>query len=102
MTYSPGNRLRSQVCDGQFIVVRAPAAEVDLRCGGQPLVPLDAAKTERLSPEGESTEQPQLGKRYTDAGGDLELLVTKTAGFALTADGEQLALLQSKPLPSSD
>jgi len=102
MAYTPGTRLRSQVCDGQFIIVRAAAGDADLACGGRPVVPLDAPESPRLEGDQATAEQLQLGKRYTNAAGDLEVLVTKSAAFALTLDGEPLVMLQSKPLPSSD
>ena len=44
----------------------------------------------------------QLGKRYTDAAGALEILVTKR-GDGTLADGDRpLSLKEAKPLPSSD
>jgi hypothetical protein len=34
----PGARFRSAVCDTEVIVIKAPAAQVDLRAGGQPML----------------------------------------------------------------
>ena len=39
MQLKAGSRLQSAVCDTQAIVVRAPKDDVDLRCGGHPMVP---------------------------------------------------------------
>ena len=102
MEYRPGTRLRSQVCDGQFIIVRAPAEPTELRCGGHPLIDLGAEPEPGLTPVETAGERPPLGKRYTRGAGDLEVLVTKPAGYPLSAGEETLVLLESKPLPSSD
>jgi hypothetical protein len=40
-----GTRLQSQVCDTQVIVVRAADSLDDLRCGGHPMVAMDADKS---------------------------------------------------------
>ena len=37
MELKPGQRLASAVCDTEVVVVKAPAADVDLRCGGHPM-----------------------------------------------------------------
>ena len=34
MDLKPGTRLASAVCETEVVVVKAPAADVDLRCGG--------------------------------------------------------------------
>src|ERR687891_466885 len=36
MRLRPGQRLRSAVCDAEVVVVRAPAVEVQVGCGGAP------------------------------------------------------------------
>ena len=38
MELKPGTKLMSAVCETQVIVVRAPAVEVELGCGGAPLI----------------------------------------------------------------
>ena len=44
MQLKAGVRLKSVVCTTEVIVVRVPKEDVDLRCGGQPMVPVgDAA-----------------------------------------------------------
>ena len=40
-----GTRLASQVCDTQVIVVRSADSLDDLRCGGAPMVALDAERS---------------------------------------------------------
>jgi hypothetical protein len=44
----------------------------------------------------------QIGKRYVNAAGDLELLCTKPGRGSLGAQGALLGLKAAKPLPSSD
>ena len=102
MTYTPGTRLRSQVCDGQFIIVRAAPGDADLTCGGRPVIALDAPDQPRLDADPSTAAELQLGKRYTNSAGEVEVLVTKPAAFGLALGGEPLVMLQSKPLPSSD
>ena len=97
----PGVRLRSAVCDTEVVVIAAPAAEVTLSCGGAPLLEegqeADASVT--LETGGDGT---QLGKRYTDEDGVLELLCVKPGAGALAANVVALFLKGAKPLPSSD
>jgi hypothetical protein len=97
-----GARYRSQVCTTEIIVVRAPATEVDLRCGGQPVViastPADTVRTQEADES--LLGGTVMGKRYAD--GDLEVLAVKAGSGSLTADGRPLTIKASKPLPSSD
>ena len=44
----------------------------------------------------------QLGKRYVNAEGDLELLCTKPGKGSLACDGVALSIKGAKPLPASD
>lgn len=100
MELKPGLRLRSQVCSTELIVVR-PAA-VDLTCGGPPVIPIGDDPDAGLSIEPAFSSGNQLGKRYTDDSGALEILVTKR-GDGTLADGDRpLPLKEAKPLPSSD
>ena len=97
---SAGLRLRSQVCPTEIVVVRAAAA--DLTCGGHPMIPIGDDPAAGLTPDPALSGGNQLGKRYTNAEGDLEVLVTKP-GDATIADGAAPLLLKAaKPLPSSD
>ncbi len=101
MKLKPGTRLRSAVCDTQVMVVAAPDAETEVTCGGHPLIALDAEPLAgaTLSGDGDGT---QVGKRYVNEAGDLELLCTKPGEGSLAADGQALGLKGAKPLPSSD
>jgi hypothetical protein len=101
MNISTGSRLRSAVCDTEVIVVRA-AADHDLCCGGQPMLPLSENPPVGPPLEPRFAEGTALGKRYTNAAGDLEILCTKPGAGSLSIGEEQLVPKEAKPLPSSD
>lgn len=98
----PGARFRSSVCDVEVIVIKAPASEADLRCGGQQMLPVGAERPEGATPEAGFDTGTQLGKRYTDETGDLELLCTKGGTSSLSVGDVVLHIKDAKPLPSSD
>lgn len=101
MDLKPGTRLRSQACSAEVIVVRPPDREVDLRCGGAPMVPMDGPVEEHPL-DAAASEGTLLGKRYADGGTGIELLCTKAGQGSLSLDGAPLLLKDAKPLPSSD
>jgi hypothetical protein len=100
---SVGQRLRSQVCTTEVIVVRAPDHPVELTCGGHPMARDPAigagAANGASSASGGGT---QLGKRYVDEPAGLEVLCVKPGSGALAADGRHLTLKSARPLPASD
>jgi hypothetical protein len=100
----PGSRLRSQVCTTEVIVVRPPADDIDLTCGGAPMVEVGSEVAEGGTPAPGLDSGTLLGKRYTtdDAEGTLELLATKGGDGTLAAGAVALVLKEAKPLPSSD
>ncbi len=104
MPIKPGLRLRSQVCTTEVIVIRSPAEDLDLRCGGEPLVELSADVAEGKSPSTGLDTGTRLGKRYTidNAEAAFELLVTKPGEGTLSLGDVPLVLKEAKPLPSSD
>ncbi|MFA6577113.1 MAG: hypothetical protein WCS84_16945 [Nocardioides sp.] len=95
-----GSRLRSQVDSTELIVVRAPADDLDLLIGGHPAIEISGVPTAGLTAE--PGEPALMGKRYTRAEGDLELLITKAGTTGLTIGATALHLKESKPLPASD
>jgi hypothetical protein len=99
----PGLRLRSQVCSTEVIVVRPPSDDLELSCGGKPMVELGTEVDDSAAPAPGLDTGSQMGKRYTteDESG-LELLVTKAGDGTLTARDVPLVLKDAKPLPSSD
>jgi len=100
MELTPGMKLRSGACEAQFIVVRAASGDLDLRCGGAPLLSGDEEGEAPLDPA--HAEGSLLGKRYADEEHGLELLCTKAGKGSLTLDGAPMGLKSAKPLPSSD
>lgn len=104
MPLKPGSRLRSQVCTTEVIVVRPPADDIDLTCGGAPMVEVGSEVAEGGTPAPGLDSGTLLGKRYTtdDAEGTLELLATKGGDGTLAAGAVALVLKEAKPLPSSD
>jgi hypothetical protein len=98
-----GMRLRSQVCSTEVIVVGSGAKPVELRCGGSPMVGLDAARSVDAEPEPRFSGGSKLGKRYTHPeDNSLEILVTKEGVGSLSDDQVELILRQARHLPASD
>jgi hypothetical protein len=98
----PGSRLRSAVCDTEVMIVAAPAGEVKLECGGAAMLEITTQRPAGGSPAAGASGGTQLGKRYVNAAGDLELLCTKPGKGSLAAGGQPLSLKEAKPLPASD
>lgn len=101
MHLKPGQRLASTVCDAEFVVVKAPDADVEVGCGGAPLVEA-GTDAERGAPDESIGDAALLGKRYADEELGLELLCSKAGSGAVTLNGAPLPLKGAKPLPSSD
>lgn len=101
MMLRSGQKLHSAVCDAQVVVVRAPATDVELGCGGAPLL-ADGEEAASATLDPSLGDGPQLGKRYADEESGLELLCTKPGTGALTLGGQPLAIKGAKPLPASD
>lgn len=94
----PGLRLRSQRCTVEVVVVRPGPGSGVLECGGEPMTTQDVT-----APPGTANEPGVLlGKRYTDASGTLEVLVTKAGVGPLSLDGAALTVKAARPLPASD
>jgi hypothetical protein len=100
-TLKAGSRWRSTVDTTEVIVVRAPAQDVSLQCGGAPMVD-PAAEVAAGTIDPAHAEGNQLGKRYVDDEVGLEVLCTKAGQGSLAVDGRRLGLKEAKPLPSSD
>lgn len=101
MQLKAGSRYRSTTCTGEFVVVKAPADDTDLRCGGEPVVSIDEAPGTG-SPAAGFNEGTLVGKRYTDESETLEVLITKAGAGSLSIGDTALAVKGAKPLPSSD
>ena len=97
-----GSRLRSAVCATEVMVVAAPDGEVDVRCGGVTMLAPGAEPESDASLSADHKAGTQLGKRYTNETGDLELLCTKPGEGSLSVGDAALTIKGAKPLPSSD
>jgi hypothetical protein len=100
MQLKPGLRLQSVACDTQVIVVRG-TGDVDVRCGGAPMVPADGA-IEHQSIDAAFAGGTLMGKRYADATSGVELLCTKPGAGSLSVGDVPVPTKDAKPLPSSD
>jgi hypothetical protein len=96
-----GTRLHSQACHTQVIVVKSAGSLDELRCGGAPMVPLDAGKSPEMTLDAAFADGAVMGKRYVDEGG-AEVLVTKGGAGTLSIGAIALSLKDAKPLPASD
>jgi hypothetical protein len=100
-TLKAGARLKSAVCDTQVMVIATPAGEVALTCGGAPMLEA-SANAARTPIDPDHKNGTQIGKRYVNADGSLELLCTKPGEGSLAVAGASLKLKEAKALPSSD
>jgi hypothetical protein len=101
MPLKAGGRFKSAVCETQVMVIKAPAGDHDLCCGGAPM--LGAAATAAggtLDPA--HAKETLIGKRYVNADESLELLCTKGGKGSLSLGAVALEVKQAKQLPSSD
>jgi hypothetical protein len=96
-----GSRWKSTVDMTEVLVIRGPKVDVDLRCGGHPMVVSgsDAAAAELDPARADGT---QIGKRYVDEELGLELLCSKAGRGTLAVGDQRLSLKDAKPLPASD
>jgi hypothetical protein len=93
--------LKSATCTTEVMVMKAPAGDVDLRCGGKAMLDIkDGGGGESVHPD--FATGTQLGKRYADAAGTLELLATKQGDGTLSLGEEPMGPLGAKSLPASD
>jgi hypothetical protein len=103
MKLKPGSRLRSQVDATEVIIVRPPAGDVVVACGGHPMIDAQAEPEPGLTAVADDAGGTQIGKRYTvPEGPTFELLVTKAGTSGLAVDGVPVVLKEAKPLPASD
>jgi hypothetical protein len=98
----PGSRWRSSVCTTEVMVIQAPDGDVPVTCGGAPLAAIGTPLAAGAAPAADAAGGTQIGKRYVNESGDLELLCTKPGAGSLAAGGVALAVKGAKPLPSSD
>ena len=99
MKLRAGQTLHSAVDATTVVVIRAPDDEVTVTCGDAEMLESAPASPPASATGGEGT---QLGKRYTDEAGSIELLCAKAGTSVLAVNGAPLGLKEAKPLPASD
>jgi hypothetical protein len=98
-----GTTLASTVDATTVIVIRWGSEDLDVTCGGAPMVDAkgpDAGTAGTADPA--QQDGTQLGKRYADEALGVELLCTKAGQGTLAVAGTPLPLKDAKPLPASD
>ena len=101
-TLKPGVRLRSAVCSTEIMVIRAPALDAVLACGGAEMLGITEAAPPGAAMDPGLAAGTLVGKRYVDALDRVEVLCTRGGDGALTLDGAAMPVKQAKALPSSD
>jgi hypothetical protein len=99
--FRAGQQLVSAVDSTAVIVIKAPAAECSVTCGGVAMATAGEPVT-HVDPDPALMGGTQLGKRYVDDADTLQLLCTKAGGGTLALDGSPLQIQAAKPLPASD
>lgn len=101
MILTPGQRLQSVVDDTNVIVVKASGADIDLRCGGHPMVLDDGSVVQSTKPsvDGGPTK---VGKRYHDLEDTVEVVVLRAGTNVLSLREVPLEPKNPKPVPSAD
>ena len=94
--------MKSAVCSTEVMVIAAPGGDVDLQCGGTAMIGMQDEAPAGASIDAGASGGSQLGKRYVNEAGDIELLCTKPGDGSLALGAEVLVLKEAKPLPSSD
>jgi hypothetical protein len=97
-----GLRLSSAVCDTEVIVIKAPKDDLDLRCGGEPMIQLADASDRSGAPVAPHDAGTLIGKRYALADPAVEVLCTKPGAGSLSLGADPLPPKEASPLPSSD
>lgn len=100
-TLKAGARFKSAVCETQVMVIKAPAGDFDLCCGGAGMLAPAAASAPGLALQA-GGEESLIGKRYVNADESIELLCTKGGKGSLSLNGTPMEVKQAKQLPSSD
>jgi len=98
----PGLRLKSAVCSTEVMVIRAPAGEALIACGGTEMLAGSDAAPAGVVLDARWGQGSLIGKRYVDPADQYELLCTKGGTGALSLNGAPLEVKQAKALPSSD
>ncbi len=96
-----GARLKSAVCDGEIMVVTTPGGDINLTCGGAPMVD-SGADVEKVDINPDHAVGIVIGKRYINADETLEVLCVKAGEGSLAVNGDLLLQKDTKKLPKTD
>lgn len=102
MELKPGSRWKSVVDTTEVVVVRPPSGDVELQCGGHPMVALGSDGPSGLEISPDFAGGTSVGKRYTDLDSGIELLGSKAGQGTLAISGRPVTPKDAKPLPASD
>jgi hypothetical protein len=94
----PGTKLKSSVCDTEVMVIRG--SDIVVECGGSAMAEERPASMTAVNTN--FAEGTQIGKRYVDSAGTIELLCVKPGKGSLSIGGVALQTKDAKALPSSD
>jgi hypothetical protein len=98
----PGLRLKSAVCSTEVMIIRAPAGEALVTCGGTEMLTGSDPVPAGARLDAKWAQGSLIGKRYVDPEDRYELLCTKGGEGSLCLAGVPLEIKQAKALPSSD
>lgn len=93
----PGTKLKSAVCDTEVMVIRGSDV---VECGGFAMAEERPAAMAAVNTD--FAAGTQIGKRYVDSAGTIELLCVKPGKGSLSIGGVALQTKDAKTLPSSD
>ena len=99
--FRAGQQLVSAVDSTGVIVIKAPAVECTVTCGGVAMATAGGPVT-AADPDPALMGGTQIGKRYVDDADTIQLLCTKAGRGTLAVDGNPLHIQAAKPLPASD
>lgn len=101
-TLKTGARFKSAVCAGEIMVVSAPGDDVELTCGGHPMVEPGSEVADGASVRPDHAVGIAMGKRYINEDETLEVLCVKAGDGALAVNGQLLLQKDTKQLPKTD
>jgi hypothetical protein len=96
-----GERVLDRTSAGEFIVIRAPDADVELTLGGEAPLFESSDQLMRRSPD-PAVASALVGKRYSTGDGSIELLCVRQGINLPAVGGCPLEMIEPKPLPASD
>ena len=102
ITPQVGARYRSVVCKTEVIILKTPGTSIDLACRGSAMVPAGSEGDASGAVDPQHSGGTRVGKRYADAGNNLELLCTKAGEGSLSLGNTPLGEKVAKALPASD